>query len=345
VADPRVEAYADLLLDYSLGVRPGWQVLVATTTEARPLAEALSRGLARRGAYSLRRIDFGAPFPVDLDWIEAATPELAATLPPLEQAVLDGVDAAAFVLAPAGETGASGVAEHARPAFRAHVTAQRARGRSGEIPTVRCDFPCRSFAEHAGLTLAEYEDVFYAACLRDWKAEGRRMEPVRDRLDGASELRILGEGTDLHLSLEGRRSSIDDGHLNVPGGEVFACPVEDSAEGEILFSFPSGRVEGLRLLFRAGEVVEASAEQGEDLLRQALETDDGARRLGELGIGCNDGISRHLNNVLFDEKMAGTIHLALGYGFEFLGGRNRSDLHWDLVTRPAEVWADRERLL
>jgi aminopeptidase len=345
VPDPRVEAYADLLLDHSLGVQRGWQVLVATTSEAQPLAEALSRGLARRGAYALRRIDFGAPFPLDLDWLEAAPPELAATLPPLERAVLDGVDAAAFVLAPAGEPGTAGVAEHARPAFRTHVTEQRARGRSGEIPTVRCDFPCRSFADRAGLTLAEYEDVFYAACLRDWEAEGRRMQPVRERLDAASELRIVGEGTDLRLSLEGRRSAIDDGHLNVPGGEVFACPVEDSIEGEIRFTFPSGRVDGVRLVFHAGEVVEASAERGDDVLQEALATDDGARRAGEVGIGCNDGITRHLNNVLFDEKMAGTIHLALGYGFEFLGGRNRSDLHWDLVTEPTEVWADRERLL
>lgn len=343
--DPRVEAYADLLLDYSLGVRPGWQVLVATTTEARPLAEALSRGLARRGAYALRRIDFGAPFPLDLDWIEAAPAELAATTAPLEQAVLDGVDAAAFVLAPAGEPGASAVPEAARPAFRAHVTAQRARGRRGEIPTVRCDFPCDSFAERAGIPPAEYEDVFYAACLRDWEAEGRRMEPVRDRLDAADELRILGDGTDLRLSLAGRPSSIDDGHLNVPGGEVFACPVEDSVEGEISFTFPSGLVEGVRLVFRDGEVVEASAAAGQEALDQALGMDEGARRAGELGIGCNDGITRHLNNVLFDEKMAGTIHLALGHGFEFLGGRNRSDLHWDLVTRPSEVWAGSERLL
>jgi aminopeptidase len=342
--DEHVEAYADLLLDYSLGVQPGWQVLVATTTEARPLAEALSRGLARRGAYAVRRIDFGAPFPLDLDWLEAAPPELAPTLPPLERTVIDGVDAAAFVLAPAGEPGTGGVAEHARAAFRAHVTAQRVRGRTGEIPTVRCDFPCESFAERAGLSLAEYEDVLYAACLRDWAAERRRMEPVRERLDAASELRIVGDGTDLRLSLEGRRSAIDDGHLNVPGGEVFACPVESSAEGEIRFSFASGRVEGIRLVLREGEVVEASAEQGEEVLRQALATDAGARRFGEIGVGCNNGITRHLNNVLFDEKMAGTIHLALGHGFEFLGGRNRSDLHWDLVTEPSEVWADGERL-
>ena len=345
MTDERVEAYADLLLDYSLGVQAGWQVLVATTTEARPLAEALSRGLARRGAYSLRRIDFGAPFPLDLDWIEAAPPELAGTLAPLERAVLDGVDAAAFVLAPAGEPGAAGVAGHARAAFRAHVTAARARGRRGEIPTVRCDFPCRSFAERAGLSLAAYEEVFYTACLRDWEAERRRMEAVRERLDAAGELRSVGEGTDLRLSLEGGQSAIDDGHLNVPGGEVFACPVEDSVEGEIRFSFASGSVEGIRLVLRAGEVVDASAEKGEDVLCQALATDEGARRVGEVGVGCNEGITQHLNNVLFDEKMAGTVHLALGHGFEFIGGRNHSDLHWDLVTEPTELWLDRERLL
>ncbi len=331
--DPRVAAYAELLVDRSIGVRPGWQVLVATTTEARPLAQELSRLLAARGAYALTRIHFGAAFPVDKDWLVAAPPELAATLPPLELDLLERVDASIFVLAP--EPGGETLAEEPLRALRAQALAYRARGRRREIPSVRCDFPCPAYAERAGLPLAEFEDVLYAACLRDWDEEARRLKPIRARLARASEIQIAGEGTDLRLGLAGREWAIDDGRQNVPGGELFTSPVEESVEGEISFDFPaftSGReVRGIRLAFRNGEVVEASAETGEELLLQALATDRGARRAGELGIGCNEGITHRLRNVLFDEKMAGTVHVALGDGFPHLGGRNASGIHWDLV--------------
>ena len=331
--DPRVAAYAELLVGRCIGARPGWQVLVATTTEARPLAQELSRLLAERGAYALTRIHFGAAFPVDRDWLVAAPPELAPTLPPLELDLLGRVDASIFVLAP--EPGGEALAEEPLRALRAQALAYRARGRRREIPSVRCDFPCPAYAERAGLPLAELEDVFYAACLRDWDEWARAMEPVRERLARASELRILGAGTDLHLGLAGREWAIDDGHQNVPGGELFTSPVEESVEGEIAFDFPAfaggGEVRGIRLAFRDGEVVEATAEAGEELLLAALATDPGARRAGELGIGCNEGITHRLRNVLFDEKMAGTVHVALGDGFPQLGGRNASGIHWDLV--------------
>jgi len=343
MSDPRIEEYAHLLVDRSIGAQAGWQVLVSATTEARPLAQALSRLLAERGAYALTRLHFGAPFPVDLDWIEAAPEEIARTLPPLEQELVDRVDASIWVHAP--ESGRLPATPEARHAMRAHGLAYRVRGRAGTMPHVRCDFPCAAFAEHAGLSLAEYEDVFYDACLRDWDAERRRMEPVLERFNAAAEVRLLGPGTDLVFSLEGRHGAIDDGHLNVPGGEVFYCPVEESLEGEVTFGDVSELVQDVRLVFRGGEVVESSAGLGQELVRQALATDDGARRMGEFGIGCNDGISRPMRNVLFDEKMAGTIHLALGDGFPQLGGRNRSDLHWDLVLdmrRGGEIRCDGE---
>ena len=189
--------------------------------------------------------------------------------------MLEEVDGTIFVLAP--EHDAPRLDDDGARAFRAHVSAYRDRGRSGQIPSVRCDFPCPAYAERAGLTLAEFEDVFYEACLRDWDEEGRGMAPVRERLDAARELRIVGEGTDLRLSLEGRSALVDDGHLNVPGGEVFTSPVEDSLEGEILFDVPShstdGLVEAIRLRFERGEVVEASAATGEPALLRALGTD------------------------------------------------------------------------
>jgi aminopeptidase len=331
---PRYSRYAELLVDYSLGVRPGWQVVVATTVEAEQLARELSRLIGERGAYALPRIAFGARWPVDADWL-AAAPELGVA--PLEQDVYDRMDALIVVTAPRlGEAAPAAAMRHA-------VSVMRARGRAGEIPHVRCDFPTEYFAAQAGLPLAEYEQLFYAACLRDWEAEGRAMEPVREALDASSELRIEGPGTALALSLEGRCAEIDDGHANVPGGEVFCCPVEESVEGDVLVESPDGEVTGIRLRFRGGEIVEASAETGEARLLEALETDAGARRLGELGFGCNEGIPRPTRNVLFDEKIAGTIHLALGAGFASLGGRNESDLHWDLIRdmRPGgRVFAD-----
>jgi aminopeptidase len=344
VTDPRVREYARLLVGRSIDPHPGAQVLVATTSEARPLAEELSRELARRGAYALTRIAFGGVYPLDVAWAEEAPPELDV-LAPLEQEVVDRMDGAIFVLAPEDPPRDADLSAEARRRFRAQLTAYRARGRAGLVREVRCDFPTAWFARQAGLSLAEYEDLFYDACLRDWDVEGRRMQPILERFDRAEQVRIVGDGTDLRLSLEGRTGAIDDGHVNVPGGEVFFCPLEDSAEGEIVFDLPTGNVVGVRLVVRGGEVVEASADEGEDDLLAALETDAGARRFGELGLGCNEGITRHLRNVLFDEKMAGTVHLALGHGFPRIGGRNESALHWDLVkdlSRGGRIQCDGE---
>jgi aminopeptidase len=162
------------------------------------------------------------------------------------------------------------------------------------------------------------------------------MEPVRDRFDRAEEARIVGEGTDLRLGLSGRTGVIDTGTVNMPGGEVFYAPVEDATEGVITYSeFPAvtdgNEVSGVRLRFDAGKIVDASAESNEEFLLATLDTDEGARRLGEFGIGCNAGIVHYMKNVLFDEKMAGTIHLAIGQAYAFQGGKNASALHWDMV--------------
>jgi aminopeptidase len=162
------------------------------------------------------------------------------------------------------------------------------------------------------------------------------MQRIADLFDAAEEVRLVGAGTDLTLSLAGRSGSVDDGHLNMPGGEVFYSPVEDSAEGVVEFSeFPAvyygTEVAGARLRFAGGRVVDAAAAANEGFLISTLDTDEGARRLGELGIGCNPGIQRFMKNVGFDEKIDGTVHLALGNSYTFTGGRNRSAIHWDIV--------------
>jgi aminopeptidase len=335
VDDDRVEEYARLLVGRCIGAEAGWQVLLAAPVTGRPLAEAISRELARRGAYVLPRLYFDVPLTLGLPWLLEAPEELLERLPPLERDVLDRVDAAVFVVG-GSVTQLWGVPLDRVRHVRGQVSEYRRRGRAGEIPTVLCDFPDEGLAEDAGLPLEEFEDIVYAACLRDWDLEVAAMGPVRERLERASEARIVADGTDVTLGVAGRPALVDDGHLNMPGGEVFCCPIEDSAEGVILFSeFPQrgwgGLVEGARLVLRDGVVVDASAERGEDVLEAALETDGGSRRIGELGLGCNVGVTRHLRNVLYDEKMAGTAHLALGAGLPIAGGANRSALHWDLV--------------
>jgi aminopeptidase len=186
------------------------------------------------------------------------------------------------------------------------------------------------------MSLEEYVQFTFDAVLLDWDAEGERMRRIADVFDAAGEVRIEGAGTDVTLSLEGRTGSVDDGHMNMPGGEVFYSPIEDSANGVIEFGeFPAvyygTEVEGARLVFEDGRIVEATARANEQFLVQTLDTDDGARRLGELGIGCNPGIQRFMKNVGFDEKIDGTVHLAVGNSYSFTGGRNRSSIHWDIV--------------
>ena len=174
------------------------------------------------------------------------------------------------------------------------------------------------------------------ARLLDWRAEHERISRQAKLFDEAEQVRIVADGTDLTLSVAGRKTDVDAGFGNMPGGEFFLCPVETSAEGTIAFTeFPArwhGRVlNDVRLRFEEGRVVDASAETEEAYLIETLDTDEGARRIGELGIGCNPGIDRYLGNVHFDEKIHGTFHIALGMGFGYVGGTNESAIHWDIV--------------
>jgi aminopeptidase len=221
---------------------------------------------------------------------------------------------------------------------------------SFEIPWVGCRYPTEAQAEEAGMSLAEFTDFLFGACLRDWDAEGTRMTRFKERFDLASEVRIVGAGTDLRIGLEGREGMVDDGHLNLPGGEFFFSPLEYATEGVVTFTeFPAVHAghecERVRLVFEGGRVIDASADEGEDYLLSQLDADPGARVLGELGVGCNPGIQRHVKSVLFDEKIDGTIHLAVGAGFPFLGGTNESAVHWDMVKdlRPGgQIFLDGE---
>ncbi len=309
--------------------------MVKSRPAAKPLVQAVTREIARRGAYALLRIGFG-PQDVDLEWAKEAPRELLRQAAPIERYAWDHVDAWMNISAPDNTREGSDLPHERDALLGKMVRPFSARRLAFEIPWVGCRYPTEAQAQDAGMVLPEFEDFVFGACLLDWDAEAERMRRYKERFDAAREVRIVGAGTDLRLSLEGREGMVDDGHLNMPGGEFFFSPVEDATEGVVEFSeFPAVQMghecHGVRLAFDGGRVVDASARSDEEFLFSQLDADPGARVLGELGVGCNPSIQRHVKNTLFDEKIDGTVHLAVGAGFPFVGGKNESIVHWDMV--------------
>jgi aminopeptidase len=334
VVDPRIEKLAGLLVERCLDVQPGWQVVVMGHPPARPLLEEVCRQIGRRGAYALLRLRVDNP-PLRA-WMLEADEALIGEFPEIEAHGYTHMDSYVVIEAPENTRNGSDVpAERARlrsAATRPHME----RVFTGEMKWVGLDFPTAALAQDAGMTLRQFDDFYWGALLVDWEALAEKMRRIADRFDAADEVRIVGAETDLRFSLAGRQGLVDALGANMPGGEVFYSPVEDSAEGVISYSeypacYLNHEVGGVRLRFEGGRVVEASADSDEEFLLGILDADEGARRLGEFGIGCNPGIQEHMRNTLFDEKIEGTIHLAIGNGFPFIGGSNESAVHWDMV--------------
>jgi aminopeptidase len=335
VRDPRDEQFARILVETCIDVQPGAQVIVASEPLGQPLVAEVARAVARRGAYILPRPRFPLG-PVPLEWINEASDELLGRLAPIEEYVGLNADAFITIVAPENTREASAVDARRLQLVQQSTLSVVQRMLSGELPWVGCHYPTPALAQDAGMSFEEFSDFLYGSVLIDWDAERERMSRIKDVFDAADEVRIVAAGTDLRIGLQGREGMVDAGGANMPGGEVFYSPVEDSAEGTIEFSeFPgvyAGReVDGITLTFSGGRIVDASARTNEVFLVTTLDTDEGARVLGELGIGCNPGITRHMKNVAFDEKIDGTVHLAVGKGFPELGGLNESAVHWDIV--------------
>ena len=337
MTDQRIRDYARLLVEQCVGVQPGWQVLLVGSMLSRPLNEEVARQIAAKGAYALTRYSHaGASSFVEFEWTLHAPLELVEKLPPLELHVIEHVDGLIAIDAPENSRDRSALDEERLSATLKASRPAIERMLRHELPWVGCQYPTPALAADAGMSTSAFADFLYGACLLDWDAERERMQRYADRFDAGEQVRIVGAGTDLTLSIAGRRGEVDAGGGNMPGGEFFYSPVEDSAEGVIHFSeFPApyfGRdVVGARLRFEGGRVVDASADREEEFFLGVLDTDEGARRLGELGIGCNPGITRYMKNSLFDEKIDGTVHLALGNGLNWIGGTNESSIHWDIV--------------
>jgi aminopeptidase len=335
--DLRIQNLAKILVHYSIRPPKGCTVAVRAGTVAEPLVVAVYEELIRGGAFPVLNL---APPGISEILLRAGRPHHFNTLTPYAKAVARTVDAVISIHAATNtrELSASNPARQAELSRTHKPIADVMRKK----PWVLTLFPTAAYAQDAEMSLRDFEDFVYGATFADrekpvaaWKALARRQDTLIARLKGADQVRIVGPETDLRFSVKGRVFVNSDGRHNMPSGEIFTSPVESSVEGHIRYDFPvchAGReIDGIRLVFRKGRVVEASAAKGEAFLRHMLDTDAGARRLGEFGIGTNTGIQRFTRNILFDEKIGGTIHLALGNAYPETGGRNRSALHWDMI--------------
>lgn len=331
------EALAALLCDWCLEPQAGQQVLVATTTLAEPLVRALHRALLERGAWLV--LDLAYPGQLE-DFYRHAREEQFDSFAPIELERTRSVDASLRIEAPVNTRALAGVdPELLTRVQRAREPVQRARSQRRWCVT---QWPTPALAQEASMSEAEYAGLLERALflhradpVAAWRELSAGQQALVERLGHGREVRLEAEGTDLRLRVDGRTWINSDGRRNMPSGEVFTGPLEESAQGTIRFTIPSTRrgalVEEVELEFAGGEVVDARAGRGERHLRAALATDPGARRLGELGIGTNHGITAPTGSVLLDEKIAGTVHLALGRSYPETGGVNQSALHWDLV--------------
>ena len=334
---PDPAAFAALLCDYCLEVAPGQQVVVRSTSLAGPLLLALQRAILEREAWPHLRV--ALPEQEAAFWAAARDVHLDS-FPPLDLAEASGVDAAITIQAPENTRALAGV----DPAMLSRAALARAPVREAALARRWCVsvWPTPALAQQAGMSSADFSAFVRRALFLDrvdavaaWRDLSSLQAQLVSKLDGASELRIEGEGTDLRLAVAGRTWINSDGRRNMPSGEVFTRPVETSASGVVRFGVPSSprgvEVAGVELSFREGVVVSARADRGDDVLGAMLATDDGARRLGEIGIGTNFGIDRAIGMTLLDEKIGGTVHLALGRSYPETGGTNDSAIHWDLI--------------
>jgi aminopeptidase len=330
--DRRWSQLGEILVNYSTRTRAGDRLLITMMElETFPLTLAVYEHAVQAGAFP--QVQFASAY-LERALLTYGNEELIARVPDLERSGMEWADA--YV----GLRGARNPHELADIPTQRLAAHKRALGaisalRNEQTRWALVRVPNESFAQAASMSLDAAMDFFFAATLRDWEEESRRYRRILDLFQAAGRVRIVGRDTDLTFSTAGRTYVVGDGHINIPDGEIYTAPVDDSAEGVIVFEYPgiyAGRsIEGIRLEFRAGEVVAATAESGAELMRQILASDDGARRIGEFGIGVNDGIDRFVGDILFDEKIAGTIHLALGRAYAECGGTNHSAVHWDLV--------------
>jgi aminopeptidase len=357
--DQRIEKLADLLVNYSVAVKPGDKVLIDVDTSAEPLVKAVYTRVLQAGGHPML-----VPRLAGMDELlfRYASNEQLQHVPEPLKLMMETYDVRIAISADENTKALSGV-DPSKLVLRNQARTEimqifMRRSAAGELRWTVTKFPTNACAQDAEMSLTEYEDFVYGACLPDmddpigyWRRFSAWQQKIVEWLKGKERVHVTGPETDLNLSIAGRIFENCDGTKNMPDGEVFTGPVEDSLEGHVCFSYPaiySGReVTGARLWFEGGRVVKATADKNEDFLLKTLDTDEGSRRIGEFAIGTNEGITRFTGQILFDEKINGSFHMALGAGYPETGSKNQSAIHWDLICdlrQGGEIRVDDELL-
>jgi aminopeptidase len=353
--DIRIARWAHTLVNYSLAVKPDDVVAIYATPLAAPLIEAVYHEVLRVGGHPLTLISLES---LDEILLREGNDAQLTFASPFQEALIERVNARLSISSSSNTRALSDV-DPARmslrqKSFRGSAERFRQREQSGEFRWCGTLYPTPAYAQDANMSLREFEEFVFDVCfLNDsdpiarWQDLSNQQQRLVEWLKGRKQVHILGEGTDLTLSIADRIFINSDGKRNFPSGEFFTGPIENSANGVIQFDIPTnygGRgVEGVRLVFQEGKVIEASARQGQDYLRQMLDIDAGARYLGEFAFGNNTRVTRGTRSILFDEKIGGTVHLALGNSYPETGGVNHSALHWDMICdlrTKGEVYVD-----
>lgn len=332
--DLRTRKLAQLAVRYSVFVKSGEKVMISGKEESIPFLVELYKEIILQGAHPIVR--FNLPNVSDF-FYKYANKEQIERFP---EEFMDSVKKADKYIGISSDANTRELTncDSKKITSRAKVTHLVSDYICNEKPKIhRCTiaYPCQALAQEAEMSLTEYENFVYDACLQDWKKLSKQFEKIKNTFKKGKQVHLIGKNVDLKFLIEGKNAVMDDGKENMPGGEVFMAPVRESLKGWIKFEYPAIRdgkeVTDVELKFEKGKVVESKASKNEDFLKQMLATDENASYVGEFGIGCNPKIRKFTKDLLFDEKIGGTIHLALGMAYKENGGGNDSAIHWDIV--------------
>jgi aminopeptidase len=343
MADPRIAKLANLLVNYCVELQPGQTVAIQSNHIALPLIRETYRAALKAGAQPWNAM---ADEEIAEILLKEGNDAQLEYLPELTRIITEQYDARISIAAPINTRYLSGVNPERqalqRRALQPVMQTIMRRTAEGSFRWVITQFPTLAAAQDAEMSLSDYEDFVFNAMrvneddpVQAWRTQAARQQQIADWLQDKKQLVAKGANIDMSMSIEGRTFINDDGKFNMPGGEIFTGPVEDSVNGWVRFSYPAifgGReVDGVELYFEQGKIVKATAKKGEEYLESVLNTDAGARFLGEWAIGTNTGIQKFSRNILFDEKIGGTVHMAVGMSYPETGGKNYSAVHWDMI--------------
>jgi len=331
MTDPRIKKLAEILVNYSVKIKKGDTVRIGSDSEAKPLILEIYKLVIQKGAFPILNIGLeGTPY----IYYKYASEEQLKRFPKLALHEVKNSDAFISIGAEYNTKELTTV-NPKKISIRRKITYPISKVVLAKDNWVGCEFPTNALAQDAEMSLQEFEDFMYNSTNIDWNKMSKKQDKLKKILDKGKTVRIVAKDTDLTFSIKGRKGIKCDGHRNMPDGEVFIAPVETTVEGHIKYTYPAiygGReVDGIYLEFKKGAVVKATAEKGESFLKAMINTDKGSKYLGEFGIGLNPGITKFVKQILFDEKMIGTIHLALGMAYKEGGGKNDSAVHWDMI--------------